>query len=214
MTDNWFRNTTWNDSIAKTFEAKLGKARRKEQYLRIQACTLARSHPLVALELLERYFALPDDFDHAQAHVDRGTALLALDRLDDAIEAYEAALAREAAFPKLQTQAYLNLPYLVATRRIRERFGRALELLEKHKARLTFPVDRFRWHACHALISAAEGDSHAAMVHARHALVEAERDHSGFRYHSTVGLVTDEYKDVLGELQSHAVNHRGTQPDR
>ena len=76
MTVEWFRNTTWNESIQAAFDAKLRRARRKGQYLRIQACTLARSHPEIALELLERYLALPDDFDRAQAYVDRAMAFL------------------------------------------------------------------------------------------------------------------------------------------
>ncbi|MFO1465449.1 MAG: hypothetical protein U1F35_03250 [Steroidobacteraceae bacterium] len=99
MTD-WFRNATWNASIEQTFEDKFRRARRKEQYLRIQACTLAHSHPDVALRLLDRYFTLPNHSDHAQAHVDRATAYLALGRVADALAAYEDALTRESAFPK------------------------------------------------------------------------------------------------------------------
>jgi hypothetical protein len=86
MGADWFRNTTWNEAVASTFNDKLRRARRKEQYLRIQACTLAPSHPEAALQLLDRYFALKDDFDHAQAYVDRATAFLALDRTNDAID--------------------------------------------------------------------------------------------------------------------------------
>src|SRR5580693_8248935 len=99
MRDDWYRNTTWNDTVERAFNEKLNRARRKESYLRIQACSLARSHPDVALRLLDRYFTLKDDFDHAQAFVDRATALLALGRVNEAIESYNAALAREAEFP-------------------------------------------------------------------------------------------------------------------
>jgi hypothetical protein len=63
----WFRNTAWDASIERAFDDKLRRARRKEQYLRIQASTLTRSHPDAALKLLDRYFALPNDFDRAQA---------------------------------------------------------------------------------------------------------------------------------------------------
>src|SRR5690349_22700680 len=99
MADDWFRNTEWNESVALAFEQKLKRARRKSQYLRIQACTLARHDPKVALELLERYFALGDDFDHAQAYVDQANAYLALGDVDAAIRSYESALERERAFP-------------------------------------------------------------------------------------------------------------------
>jgi tetratricopeptide (TPR) repeat protein len=201
MSEDWFRNTEWSDAIEQRFRQKLRRARSKEQYLRIQASTLARTHPEAALELLDQHFALPDDFDHAQAHVDRATAFLALGRVEAAIDSYEAALARECEFPNLQTQACLELPYVIATYGIMERYPRALELLEKHKDRLTFPVDHFRWHAAQALIAAARHDMSAAKAHAKQALEAATRSHSGFRYHPTVGLVTEQYDDLIGKLR-------------
>jgi tetratricopeptide (TPR) repeat protein len=203
MSADWFRNTTWDDAIEKVFNKKLRRARRKEQYLRIQACTLARSHPEVALKLLDRYFELHDDFDHAQAHVDQATALLSLGRVDDALAAYEAALSREAVFPNLQTQAYIELPYIVATRGVREQYERVLELLCRHESRLMFPVDHFRWHTAHALITAATGgEAGAVRTHAERALEAASRDHSGFRYHPSVGLVTPQYESVVKKLEA------------
>jgi tetratricopeptide (TPR) repeat protein len=202
MSSDWFRNTTWDDAIERTFDEKLRRARRKEQYLRIQASTLARSRPVVALKLLDRYFELDDDFDHAQAHVDRATALLTLGRVDEALAAYEAALAREAVFPKLQTQAYLDLPYIVATRAVRDQYRRALELLGQHESRLMFPVDHFRWHAALALISFTAGAAGSVRNHAERALEAASRDQSGFRYHPSVGLVTPQYEAVITKLES------------
>ncbi len=202
MSADWFRNTTWDAAIEVAFDEKLRRARRKEQYLRIQACTLARSHPEVALKLLDRYFELHDDFDHAQAHVDRATALLTLSRVDEALAAYEAALAREAVFPKVQTQAYLDLPYVVATRGVREQYRRALDLLHLHESRLMFPVDHFRWHAAHALIGAATGEAEAVRSHAERALEAASRDDSGFRYHPSVGLVTPHHEAVVRKLEA------------
>jgi len=203
MSVEWFRNTTWNDSIEQMFNEKLHRARRKEQYLRIQACILAHSHPEVALKLLDRYFSLKDDFDHAQAHVDRATALLALGRVDEAIGSYESALAREAEFPNLKTEAYIDLAYLIATNGIRAKYEDAMQLLEKHKARLMFPVDHFRWHAAWAMIAADGHDTHRAKAHARHALDAAAREHSGFRYQNAVGLVTNRYDDVVKRLEEY-----------
>jgi tetratricopeptide (TPR) repeat protein len=198
----WFRNTTWNASVEQAFNDKLHRARRQEQYLRIQACTLAGSHPDVALKLLDRYFALPNDFDHAQAHVDRATAYLALGRVADALAAYEDALARESVFPKLQTEAYIAFPYLVATRSVREQYARALELLLEHQSRLMFPVDHFRWHTARALIAAAALDPKTAKTHSQQALEAGAREHSGFRHHSSVGLVKKQYDEVVKQLEA------------
>ena len=125
MVADGYRNQTWNDAIARAFNDKRRRVRRKGLYLRIQASTLAPSHPRVALELLDIYFALPEGFDHAQAHVDRTMAYLALNPVQDVLMAYESALARESIHPNLKTEAYIALPYLIATRRIRDLYGRA-----------------------------------------------------------------------------------------
>src|SRR6185503_2369286 len=119
MADDWFRNTTWNADIARRFDEKLRRARRKEQYLRIQASMLASINPEVSLQLLDRYFSMSDKFDWAQAYVDRAKALTSLGRIEEAADAYEAALAREIEFPNSQTQAYLEFPILVATEGLR-----------------------------------------------------------------------------------------------
>jgi tetratricopeptide (TPR) repeat protein len=203
MSTQWFRNTTWDEAIERAFEEKLRRARRKEQYLRIQASRLARAHPKVALKLLDRYFELPDAFDHAQAHVDRATAFLALGRIDEAIASYEAGLVREAEFPNLKTYAYLDLPFLIATRGIRERYKQALQLLQGHEARLMFPVDRFRWHAARALIAAEGHDPSVARSHAERALEAAALEHSGFRYHPSVGLVGEQHDYVIRKLEAY-----------
>ncbi|MBK7898265.1 MAG: hypothetical protein IPJ99_02590 [Betaproteobacteria bacterium] len=202
MSTDWFRNTTWNEDIERAFDHRLRRARRKEQYLRIQSCTLARSHPEAALKLLDRYFELQDDFDHAQAYVDRATAFLTLGRIEEAIAAYEESLARESVFPNLLTQAYIELPYLVATRCIREHYERAKELLDLHEPRLMFPVDHFRWHAAQALIAGAAGESETASSHAKSALGAASHEHSGFRYHPSIGLVTSQYDEIIKKLEA------------
>ena len=202
MSTEWFRNTTWDEAIERAFDERLRRARRKEEFLRIQASTLASTHPEVALKLLDRYFKLPNDFDHAQAHVDRATALLTLGRVDEALIAYEAALAREAAFPNLKTDAYLDFPYVVAVRGIRSQYGRALELLGLHETRLMFLVDHFRWHTANALIASATGAAKAAHRHAERALDVSKRESSGFRYHPSVGLVTSQYDDAISKLEA------------
>jgi tetratricopeptide (TPR) repeat protein len=204
MTHDWYRNTTWNASVEAAFEEKLGRARDKRQYLRIQAATLASSDPKVALRLLDRYFELAqNNFDLAMAHCNRATAFLALGRVEDAIASYEAALSREAVYPQVQTGAYLELPYLIATRQLRWFYNRALDILDAGHERPIFPVDFFRWHAARALIAAETKQSAAAREHALKALEAASLGHSGFRYHPTIGLVTDEHAAVVRKLKGY-----------
>lgn len=188
---DWYRNETWNDEIAATFEAKLRRARTKGQYLRIQACTLKGSHPVIAHALLDRYFALPDQFDAAQAYVDRACAFLAQGKVIEAISAYEAALAREASFPQLRTQVFIEFPYLVATQELECYYSRALEVLTEHRERLMFPVDHFKWNAARALIAQARGERDTPYQYAKAAIEAASKESSGFRYHQAIGLVPD-----------------------
>lgn len=198
--DSWFRNTDWNDAIAAAFDEELKRARDKNQYLRIQAGTLAPTHPQVALSLLDRYFALGENFDMAQAHVDRATAHLALGDLESAFVSYEAALARERVHPNLRTNAYLDLPYLIAINEASDRFEQALLLLSDSVDQLMFPVDRFKHHAARAIILAST-DRGLATQEAKLALEAAASDHSGFRYHPKIGLVSDRHAPALSKLR-------------
>ena len=199
-TTEWFRNVTWTEAVAAQFEVKLKRARRKEQYLRIQASTLANIEPNVAHSLLDRYFELPDQFDHAQAHVDRAKAYLAQARVAEAIVAYRAALSRELEFPNLLTQAYIDLPYLVAEQCVEPEYARALEVLDKHKTRLMFWLDHFKWNAAKAFILQALGKSTEAQAFASAALSAAAKEESGFQWHQTVGLVGGSYGHVIARL--------------
>lgn len=198
--DDWFRNNDWNADVESGFFSKLKRARNKAQYLRIQACILASRHPSVALRLLDQYFALGENFDEAQAHVDRAHAYLSLGEVGNAISAYEAALAIEGYRPNLKTNAYILLPFTISLHHVKSRYGQAEQLLHKHKDRLTFPVDHFLWHAAHALIGADLGKSAEAKSHAQLALEESAKDHSGFRYHADLGLVGNDYESLRRRL--------------
>jgi tetratricopeptide (TPR) repeat protein len=198
--DDWFRNANWDRSIEAAFEERLRRARKKSQYLRIQAGGLADSYPIVALQLLERYFAIGEKVLWAQAYCDQARAFLALGRLDDAITSYEKALEREAEFPNVITQAYIELPFLIAIRHLGERFDRAAQILQDNESRPTFTVERFKWHAAAALIANRRGDNVSASEHASRALAEAKQRHSGFRYHPEIGLVQEHYRTLIDQL--------------
>lgn len=185
----WFRNVTWDAEVELAFEQRLRRARDKSQYLRIQASYLAERHPATALGLLDRYFALGEHFDMAQAHVDRARALLALRDIEGALISYEAALQRERQYPRLHTGAYLDYPSLVIEARLELLYLRAFEVLTMNAHRLLFPVDHYRAHGMRALLLQHFGRVDQAQAEARLAITAAEQTHSGFRYHRHVGLV-------------------------
>lgn len=187
--NDWFRNTTWNDEIEANFQQRLRRARDKSQYLRIQASYLAGIHPRVTLGLLDQYFSLGDHFDIAQAYVGKAQALMALGDLDGAISAYEAALERERLYPSLKTQAYLDFVCLVANRQIKPLYSRALDVLDSHKDRPIFPIDRYRANGARAILLQHFGLTREAREAANLAMAATRETQSGFRYHQKVGIV-------------------------
>lgn len=200
--EDWYRNEEWSEEIESKFFEKLKRARRKEQYLRIQASTIATRAPDVALSLLDQYFELSDDFNHAQAYCDMAAAYIAKGEIQNAINSYGKALERESAFPNLKTDAYILYPLLIVENKITNLYQSANEVLDEHQERLMFPVDHFRWHAAKAIISAESGNSEQAANHVGQAFDAAKIKKSGFRFHQNLGLVGKEYKGVVNELSA------------
>lgn len=187
--DEWYRNTDWNAEIEATFEQKLRRARDKSQYLRIQASYLTKTHPKVALDLIDRYFDLGEHFDMASAYLSKAEALIALNDIDGALVAYEAAIQRERQYPKLITQAYLDFPCFVLANEIEHMYARALDVLENEQRRLMFPDDRYRANGARALLFHHFARTDEAQACAVIALAAAQEVHSGFRHHPKVGVV-------------------------
>lgn len=202
--EDWYRHKDWSPTIEADFFAKFASARNKAQYLRIQASTIAQSHPEVALGLLQRYFELGEHFDIAQAHYDRATAQLALRNIPGAIESYEAALEREEIYPHLKTNAYISLPVLIARERLKDRYSQALDLLEKYRDRVLFPVDVFCWNGVLAIVLAETGKRDKAADAADAALKAAGLTHSGFDRHPKIGLIGPKDSDLLERVRKIA----------
>jgi len=200
--DDWYRNTSWNEEIADEFFAKLSRARsQRDQYLVIQALSLAKHHPDIALELVEHYFETrTEDFHDMRALLARANAYLTLKDLSKAVETYKAVLAREEAFPQNRSNTYVELPYLIAKNRIADEYEFALDLLQGHADEPAFPLDRFWWHASRALILAEQGHEQAAKEHARYAIKEANIRKSGLRYHQDIGLVGEDDQAIVKKL--------------
>ncbi|HVL43065.1 MAG TPA: hypothetical protein VM348_12995 [Brevundimonas sp.] len=192
--DDWYRNTDWNSAIEGAFNAKLARAREKSQYLRIQASMLARNHPLVALSLIDRYFALDDLWDAATAYLCQFYAYTELGDQKQALTALQNALKREQDFPNLRAGADLVFARMVATQGLDTLFDQALQALDARAQRgagLLFPADRYSWNGSRALILEAKGSQSKAIEAAKEAIRNADVQHSGLRNHPKVGLVED-----------------------
>lgn len=199
--EDWYRNIEWNDEIEEAFYLKLKRARRKEQYLRIQASILSTKYPDISLALLDKYFELKDDFDHAQAYCDMASAFISKNMVEDALNAYEKALNREREFPNLKTDAYILFPLTIVKNKLEHLYSKAETVLNANQSRLMFPIDFFRWHAALAIINSNNGNAASASKHAEIALESAQIKKSRFTFHQNLSLVGKEYKGIVKELR-------------
>ncbi|MDR7100917.1 hypothetical protein [Croceicoccus sp. BE223] len=110
----WFRQTEWNAAREADFLAQLGRARRKGQYLNIQAYSLLTVRPDVAAKLCRMVLDLDEPDEHARAGLYLGTALALGGDADAAIAALEGAIEAERRNPSMRTAAYIDQALLIA----------------------------------------------------------------------------------------------------
>jgi tetratricopeptide (TPR) repeat protein len=199
---DWYTNTSWNEEIERVFFEKLARAKsQRDQYLAIQAWTLASFDPDVALRLADHYFETRrDDFHDTRALNARADAYRTLGNVPDTVRAYKEILALEEEAPNPKTNSYVDFPYFVASESLTDEFDFALGVLEKRKADLRLPINRFLWHAAYALIQDHREEHALASEHARQALDASEVEDSGFRYLMNIGLVGDEHQPLKEKL--------------
>lgn len=193
--DDWFRRSSWTDADRADFHARLRRARKhnRPQYLRIQACHLAREdNHSAALELLDEYLKIgDDDIDLAQVHLQRAESLIATGDHQAATRAFRQALDAERRRLNVQTEAWLLFPWYIVEHERHDLYDEAAATLFEFSATraLTFPISQYRYFAVSALLCAHHGDVKAAKAFAQKAIAASNAKHSGFRYHPDVGLV-------------------------
>lgn len=205
MTDYaWCQNRTWSQEIADAFEKKLKQARLKSGYLSLQAEAIAPTHPLVALELIERFFQHADKSEFCLGFYKRSLAYVALGDAERAVLSLEQAIQCEKEHPGIRTPASIDLPFLVATAHLPKHYELASAVLAERKsaAPLLFPEERFKWNAACALILHELGNSQMASAAAQAAIHAAAESSSGLVHHPTLGLVSAEHRSTIEELAS------------
>jgi tetratricopeptide (TPR) repeat protein len=203
--ESWFRNVDWSPAIAERFEAALRQTRDPSQFLRIQATSVAPRHPEVALQLLERYFALPVRlFDawarelHGRLLVDRGDGAAAL-------QSYLAALEAERLKPHVVSRAHLRLAELVLRRDDDARYLEALAALQAREGHTETVPDEYARAAASAQLCERLGDALRARDYARAALDAASRPESGIGFAGGRGLIREQHGPRLERLRRLAL---------
>jgi tetratricopeptide (TPR) repeat protein len=209
--DDWFRRHTWSDSDRTEFFARLAKSRskfHKAQYARIQAYELHHgggkqyAHP--ALELLdlilERWKA---DAQLAAVYHQKAECFRDLGDAAGALAAFRQAFAEQRRMPRYLTNAHLDFAWWVAVSEKRELFDEAFGVLEEFtRDGIVFPAALYQAEGARALMLEILGDPEQAAKHARNAMEAAAQQHTGLRYHRTVGLVKIEDRQIH-EALSH-----------
>jgi thioredoxin-like negative regulator of GroEL len=122
--DDWFRSSSWSAEDRELFETKLARAqkRRRAQYVRIQAVSLAESDDATARaaagDLYERIFSeYPDDeLQVTMAHTDKARWHRRRGEHAQAIEHYRQAVELEDALGSIDWGADLDLAELLVER--------------------------------------------------------------------------------------------------
>lgn len=190
---DWYRNKSWNDDIAAAYFAKLKRARRRSEYLRVQAYYLVDDFPLAALDLIDRYFSErrdgnPDVMD-SSVYGSKARALLSLGRDAEALEALESALQREKDFPHSISESHVDYAQFVTKRRMVDRYDDLMNILDGYESGYIFPIQFYRLWGYRSIIFYDLGIVSEALRCAQEALKYAEMDNSGLRYHPDLGLV-------------------------
>lgn len=115
-----------------------------------------------------------------------------------AITSYEDALRREREFPNLRTSAYIDFACLVVNEHVASLYPRALEGLNERPEDPLRPIELYLKSGARALLLLGLGQADEAASAVEVAVLQAAGQvHSGFRYHTNLGLVGDT-KDEFG----------------
>jgi tetratricopeptide (TPR) repeat protein len=164
--------------------------------MRIQAATLLETGKpqlvQAAFGLVQRACSeYPEAMDRAWGLEIAGQCCDFLGRVDDAIEFYRQALARERAFPGMRSNAAFQLAKVVVENRRRDLYGEALTAAEAHGAPV-FPSHAYYLNGIRAVVAKDGGRVVEAKAHAGAALKAAEIRDTGLSHgRGRLGTVRD-----------------------
>ena len=128
---DWYRNQDWNGEIEEQFFAKLARARsQRDQYIVLQALTLAESHPEVTLRLVDYYFETrTDNFDDGRARMAASRANFALGGYEKALDDYLEGMADKGENQAMYVGSPIQFAFMAARYRSVRHYLPALDAL-------------------------------------------------------------------------------------
>jgi tetratricopeptide (TPR) repeat protein len=205
---DWFPRSTWSEHDRDVFNARLKRCREKGWYLYYQGIHFAELRLYdAAIEVLDRMFAEhPTMVYLAGAHLQKAKCLRDIGRYEAAVDEYRIVLQTEREFPSVKTNGWLDYVSLIIDREMTELYQEAVNVLDefRYDTGLRFANIDYLLCAIKSQIAEIRGESTDAKEFAKLALREAEKTHSGLRYHPTVGLVgaNAKYIDKMKALAS------------
>jgi tetratricopeptide (TPR) repeat protein len=203
---DWYKNKKWDASIEKEFFNKLHRSRsQKYQHLKTQAAKLVDKYPNKALELIELYFeGASDHFWDAEASATKAMAYISLNKVEQAIDAFEESLENLAKHGGTNPSIDLHYPFYVALNGLKQYYDRVLTILEGIKHEPVLPWGIFKYYASLAIILYEKNASNKNIIlYIDKALAASELQTSGLPYHKKLGLVVvGKYSKTIRQLKS------------
>lgn len=145
----------------------------------------------------------------ASAYLQMADCLVSLDRIEDSLVFFKKSISFQRGFPNVRTLAPTKFGLVVVERELKAEYTSALEVLDEFDVdEKPFPLLRFWVASIRAIIWSEKGDPELARKFACLALIEARKEHSGFRYHSKSGLVGDQELELRKRVEIIAQSYR------
>jgi tetratricopeptide (TPR) repeat protein len=201
---DWYRRTTWTTADQAEYFAKLKRARdsSRPRYLVIQASNLAGTADPTLLDgaetLIKILFAdYPDDKFNRSAGLEVLGDIYRLRQVyDTAMVYYKKSIDFEHEYPNVRSNAFLQFSELAVKLNKREFYPFVEALLSERLEHYPFPIYKYKIYSLLSVINKANGHNAKASELAELAEKFAALQTSGFRYHPTVGVVTERDADL------------------
>jgi hypothetical protein len=135
----------------------------------------------------------PDKIEMASTHLALAECYGKLREPDLAVKHFRLALEAETVMPNVLTRAWLEYPLFVLSNRLTSLYDEIEHVISSRELdrHVSFPIEEYQLSAVKALLSDYRGQYSVAKIWAVQAIEAANRNHSGFRYHAKLGLVSN-----------------------